>query len=86
MPRKSQRSRTFRRIHVKVPSGTKLVYAKRKPKKPHCANCGAILKGVATARPYLLAKMSKTEKRPERPYAGMLCSRCMRIKIKDSIQ
>lgn len=86
MPRKSQRSRTFRRIHVKTPGGTKLVYAKRKPSKAHCAKCDAILHGVASERPYLMAKMSKTEKRPERPYAGMLCSKCMRLKIKSTLQ
>jgi len=47
--------------------------------------CGKVLHGVASARPYKMAKLSKTEKRPERPYAGMLCSSCMRLKIKSSI-
>ena len=86
MPRKSRRSRTLRRIYVKTPKSTSLVYAKRKPSKAHCAKCGAVLPGVASERPYLMAKMAKTEKRPERPYAGMLCSRCMRLEIKKKIQ
>ncbi|HIH32057.1 TPA: 50S ribosomal protein L34e [Candidatus Woesearchaeota archaeon] len=86
MPRPSRRSRTLRRIHVKTPKHTRLVYAKKKPSKAHCADCGKVLHGVASARPYLMSKLSKTQKRPERPYAGMLCSECMRIRIKKTIQ
>ena len=86
MPRKSQRSRTLRRIFVKTPKQTKLVYAKRAPAKAHCASCGQVLPGVARGRPYQIAKLSKTAKRPERPYAGMYCSKCMRLHIKKSIQ
>jgi large subunit ribosomal protein L34e len=86
MPRKSRRSRSLRRIHVRTAKGSKLVYAKRKPSKAHCAGCGQELHGVASARPVDMGKMSKTEKRPERPYAGMLCSKCMRLKIKESIK
>ena len=86
MPRPSRRSRSLRRIFVRTTKGSKLVYAKRKPSKAHCANCGALLHGVASASPYKMAKLSKTEKRPDRPYAGMLCSKCMRLKIKESIK
>ncbi len=85
MPRGSQKSRTFRRIHVRTPKHTHLVYAKRKPQKAHCADCGAVLHGVASKRPYLMAKLSKTEKRPDRPFAGMLCSKCMRIRVKEQL-
>jgi large subunit ribosomal protein L34e len=85
MPRPSLRSRTLRRIHVRTTKGSKLVYAKRKPKKAHCAVCKQVLHGVASARPYKMSKMSKTEKRPDRPYAGQLCSKCMRLKIKSKI-
>ncbi len=85
MPRPSRRSRTLRRVHVKVASGTKMRYVKRKPQKAHCAACKAVLSGVASERPYKMAKLSKTEKVPSRPYAGMLCSKCMRLKIKESL-
>ena len=86
MPRPSRRSRTLRRIHVKTSKGSKLKYAKRKPSKAHCASCGQVLHGVASERPYKMSKMSRTEKRPDRPYAGQLCSKCMRIKIKSTIK
>ena len=85
MPRGSRKSRTLRRIHVKTPKHNKLVYAKRKPHKAKCNMCGKVLHGVASVRPYKMAKLSKTEKRHERPYAGMLCSACMRLKIKSEI-
>lgn len=86
MVRGSQRSRTLRRIYVKTPKHTKLVHAKRKPSKAHCANCGKILPGVASERPYKMSKLSKTQKRPDRPYAGMYCSACARKVIKAKIE
>jgi len=85
MPRPSRRSRSLRRIFVRTPKHTKLVYAKRKHSRAHCANCGAILHGVKTGPKYRMAKFAKTEKRPERPWGGMLCSRCQRLKIKESL-
>ena len=85
MPRGNKRSRSFRRIHVKTAKGSKLVYAKRKPQKAHCAVCKQVLHGTASERPYKMSKLSKTEKRPERPFAGQLCSKCMRLKIKSMI-
>ena len=81
------KSRTFRRIKVKTP-GSKTVthYRKRKPSKAKCAECGDALKGVPRERPYKMARLSKTQKRPERPYGGVLCSKCARIKIKENIK
>ena len=55
-----------------------LQYKKRKPGVAKCGSCGAVLKGVARARPYKMQNMSKTKKRPTRPYAGVLCSKCLR--------
>ena len=78
------KSRTFRRRTLKLPSGKHTVhYSKRKPKVAHCAICGAPLLGVPRARPYDHKHMSKTEKRPERPYGGMICSKCMRKLMKE---
>ena len=86
MVRGNQRSRTLRRIYVKTPKRTSLVHAKRKPSKAHCASCKKVLPGVASERPYKMSKLSKTQKRPERPYAGQLCSACMRKTIKSKIE
>jgi large subunit ribosomal protein L34e len=79
MVRRSLRSRSLRKVKVRTP-GSKVVvhFKKRKPKKAHCANCGDLLKGVPRERPYKMQNMAKTKKRPERPFGGMLCSKCSR--------
>lgn len=65
-----------------MPGGrTALHYKERKPGKAKCGNCGSILQGVPRERSLKMHKMPKTEKRPERPYGGNLCSRCMRALI-----
>jgi len=79
MPAPRQRSRSFRRVYVRTP-GSKVVvhYRKRKPKIAHCSSCKGTLKGIPRERPYKMENMPKTKKRPERPYAGVLCTKCMR--------
>ena len=78
------KSRKLRRIHVTTPGTRRVIhYEKRKPKIAHCANCGAMLKGVPRQRPNKMRNMPKTRKRPERPFGGVLCSRCTRMKIID---
>ena len=81
------KSRTMRRVFVKLPSGRKPVihFRKRKPMAAKCAVCGAVLNGVPRERPYKMRTMAKTKKRPERPFGGVLCSKCTRNKIKGSI-
>ena len=84
MPAPRLRSRSLRKIFRKVPGGrTNVHYKKRKPKTARCGNCGALLKGVPRAFPFRMRSMAKTKKRPERPFGGVLCSRCMRKTIID---
>lgn len=79
MPAPRKRSRSLRRVYRKTPGGIVVVhYKKRKPSKAKCSKCGKLLKGVPRERPYKMMNIAKTEKRPERPYGGVLCSRCMR--------
>jgi len=40
-----------------------------------------VLPGMPKARPIKMQNVSKSSKRPERPYAGILCSACMRREI-----
>lgn len=77
------KSRSLRRVKVKTP-GNKLVthYEQRKPDTATCSRCGVKLKGVPRLRKNQLKKKSKTEKRPSRPYGGVLCSKCSRELIK----
>jgi len=77
------KSRTLRRKQVRTPGGRiKTHYLKRKPKKAHCAGCGAVLSGVPRERPFIMRNLAKTKKRPERPFGGVLCSKCSRDLIK----
>jgi large subunit ribosomal protein L34e len=82
MPEGRKRSRSFRRIYVKTPGGRTVIhYKRRKPGRAKCG-CGAVLMGAPRGIPSVMRKLSKTEKRPERPFGGVLCSKCMRAKIK----
>ena len=75
------KSRTYRRVYVKTPGGrTTLHYRKRKPSHAQCGSCGSILKGVLRERPVGM-RVSKSQKRPSRPFGGVLCSACMRTMI-----
>ena len=64
----------------KVRTATKVVIRKvrKKPKIAKCAICKKPLHGVPREIPSRMRKMAKTEKRPERPFGGYLCSECMR--------
>ena len=81
------KSKTLRKVFRRTPGAQTVVHRrKRKPSKAHCAGCGNVLPGVASERNYKMKNMPKTKKRPERPFAGKLCSRCMRAKIKENIK
>ena len=56
---------------------------KKKPSKHVCAECGAVLHGVPRGRPYEIAKLAKSQKRPNRPFGGYLCPKCARKHFKD---
>jgi len=76
------KSRTYRRIHKTTPGGRKVIhYVKRKPQIAHCSSCGKGLFGVPRERPYKMQNMPKSYKRPQRPFGGILCTRCSRAKI-----
>lgn len=76
------KSGTYRKVFKRTPGANTVVhYEKRKPKQAHCHLCGDPLKGVPRERPYKMQNMPKTMKRPERPFGGVLCSRCSRKQI-----
>lgn len=78
-----RRSRSYRRVYKKTPGARNTIHYKpRKPKVAHCTICGNRLQGIPRERPYKMATIAKTKKRPERPYGGVLCSSCARHKIR----
>ncbi|MGL6297610.1 MAG: 50S ribosomal protein L34e [Methanobacteriaceae archaeon] len=83
MPANRYRSRSYKRTFKKTPGGnTVLRYKKKKPSKHICAKCGEQLHGVPRGRPYEIRKLSKSKKRPNRPYGGYLCTKCTREHFK----
>jgi len=79
--------KSLRQIYVKTPGGKTVVhYKKKKPGKAHCAECGALLHGVPRELATKMKNMPKTAKRPERPYGGVLCSKCARKKIIEELR
>lgn len=81
------KSRTFRRVKVRVPGNrTAMHYRKRAPGQMKCARCKGTLKGVPRLRPYRIQNIPKSQKRPERPFGGVLCSKCSRLQIKEKLK
>lgn len=87
MPAPRLRSRSLRKVFRKVSGGrTNIHFKKKKPQSPKCGNCGAVLKGIPREFPFRMKNMAKTKKRPQRPFGGVLCSRCMRQSIIDKFR
>lgn len=87
MVRPALRSRSLARRYVRLPGGDTVIhYRKRKPAPAKCAICKKPLNGVPRLRPVDLRKLPKSMRRPERPYGGYLCPRCLRELLKKSIR
>ena len=78
------KSNSMRKVFVKAPGGTlKTHFRDRKPNKAICAVYGTPLPGVPRESPASMRNMPKSQKRPERPFGGVLSSRAMRDKMKE---
>ena len=82
MTQSKTKSRTFARKQVRTINGTKTVYERRKPKVGTCPVTGEVLKGVPRELPAKMRNLAKTEKRPQRPYGGVLSSKASRQELK----
>ena len=84
MPTPQQRSRSYRRIYIRLPTGKTVIHYERKKNNiAVCAICKKPLRGVITNGAY---KFSKTEKRPERMYGGYICHNCLELLIKQTVR
>jgi len=85
MPRPSLRSRTLKRIKIKVPGGARIIhYIKKRPGKPRCALCSRPLSGTARGTKAQVKGMSRSQKTPTRAYGGNLCPACSKEALKDT--
>ncbi len=72
------RSRSVKKTKKKTPGGeTRAYYKSEKPSKHKCGRCGKLLAGTPNEVPSKIKKLSKSEKKPSRPYGGNLCSNCL---------
>ena len=87
MPQGKEKSRSKRRVFIRTPGGeNKIHYRQRKPVKKKCRECGSELHGIPHLIESKFKNLPKTKKRPQRPYAGELCSKCMRKKIREKVE
>lgn len=87
MPSGMFKSGRFRKVFVKTPGGKATIhYRERKPKRAVCGQCKKPLSGVPRERPAIMANLPITMKRPERPYGGVLCSACMRVRVQNAVR
>ena len=81
------RSRSFRRVDVRLPGGETVVhYERRRPGPARCAICGRPLNGVPRLRASELRRLPKTAKRPERIYGGVICASCLSRLVKKTVR
>jgi len=73
------RSRSVKKKKVRIP-GNKVVihFKKKKVSAAKCGVCKKPLNGVPRLRQSEIRKLAKTKRRPERPFGGNLCSKCMK--------
>jgi len=84
MPRPSLRSRTLKRIKIKIPGGARVIhYMKKKPSKPKCARCKRELAGTARGTKSAVKRLAKSKKTPSRKYGGNLCPSCSKETLKE---
>ncbi|RME31787.1 50S ribosomal protein L34e [Candidatus Woesearchaeota archaeon] len=76
------KSGRFRKRSVRVTGGTVTRFEERRPRQARCAETGQPLPGVPRLKPSEAKNTPKTEKRPQRPYGGVLSSRAMRARIR----
>ena len=84
MPRPALRSRTVKRKIVRTPGGRHVVHVL--PKKhdvPKCAVCGSPLNGFPKMT---IKEERKGHRPPSRIFGGYLCSRCLRMGLKEAVR
>lgn len=86
MPSPSNR-RKARRFYRNQSGNTGVFYFKGKTGKKECGLCHESLHGVPHGkRKAELSRISKTEKRPEVVFGGILCSHCRTMVIEETIK
>jgi len=67
------KSKIRKRTYVKTSTGTTIFYSKPRKKSVFCVSCNSILQSTNLYR-----GVTKSQKRPSRPFGGVLCAACVR--------
>lgn len=71
--------RRMKKVAKKTPGGRiKMQYRHKVYSKQKCAICKSLLHGTPSGSPASIAKLTKSQRRPTRPFGGQLCSKCSR--------
>ena len=83
MPFPRQRSTSQKKKTHRTPSGrVSTLYSQGKGSKHSCAICHTLLSAVMV-RSKALKRATKTQRRPERKFGGVLCASCVETLIKE---
>lgn len=82
----ANRSGARKRVQVRIPSGKSVLkFREKRPGKPSCPS-GRELPGTARGTKAQIRKLTKTQRRPSRPYGGVLSSPVMREVMRERAQ
>ena len=71
--------RRMKSVKKRIPSGkVKTVYRRGVYSKHKCAICSAELAGTPRGKPIKIQRLTRSKRRPTRPFGGQLCSKCTR--------
>lgn len=76
----------MRKFKRRTISRTVLRTKRRRPGFAKCAVCKKPLHGVKRLHQIEMKNLSKTEKRPERPYGGYLCAKCAKELFREKVR
>lgn len=72
------RSRSKKKVQRRTPGGRTVThYKQKKTGKRQCGRCNKLLAGVPNTAPSKVRELSKSRRVPTRPYAGVLCAKCV---------
>lgn len=87
MPQPHLRTRSRKRLKVRLPGGSNLThYKKEKMATPSCLVCGRPLAGLPHSTQAKIRKLNRSEKRIWRPYGGQVCQNCLKDFLKQAIR
>jgi len=87
MPRPYHRTRSRKRVKIKVPGDRLAVHYKReKVKPPRCRQCGTVLSGLPREVASEIRKLNRTRRRISRMFGGQLCPQCLKTALKQAVR